>query len=210
MGWYDLFSRFYDASVERLYVESRQRAVEALAPQPGEWILDLPCGTGLSLDGLAPAVGDEGRVVGVDYSAGMLARARRRVARAGWQNVTLLQGDVLKFDADALVSAGGRCEVDCLHVFLGLSAFPAWRRAAERLWSLLRPGGRLVAVDVHAARPGFQGRMVNLTARADISRRFWEPFEALAEDFAIEALPSLRSHGGELRLLRGRKPSDDA
>ena len=133
-----------------------------------------------------------------------------RLFSAGWQNVTLLQGDVLKFDADALVSAGGRCEVDCLHVFLGLSAFPAWRRAAERLWSLLRPGGRLVAVDVHAARPGFQGRMVNLTARADISRRFWEPFEALAEDFAIEALPSLRSHGGELRLLRGRKPSDDA
>ncbi len=208
MGWYDLFSRFYDASVERLYVETRQRAAEALAPRPGEWVLDLPCGTGLSLDGLAPAVGSAGRVVGVDYSAGMLARARQRVARAGWDNVTLLQGDVLQFDGDALASAveGGRREVDCLHVFLGLTAFPDWRRAAERLWSLLRPGGRLVAVDVYAARPGFQGRMVNLTARADISRPFWEPFEALASDFSMEALPSLRSHGGELRLLRGRKP----
>lgn len=207
MGWYDVFSRFYDASVERLYIESRARAVLALAPRAGEYIVDLPCGTGLSLDGLVAAVGPEGRVIGVDYSAGMLAQAQRRASQAGWDNVSLQQGDVLRFGADEPERACGRRQVDALHVFLGLSAFPEWERAAERLWSLLRPGGRVVAVDVYAARLGFHGRMVNLTARADITRRFWEPFERLAEDFSCEPLPSLRAHGGELRLLRGVKPA---
>ena len=51
--------------------------------------------------------------------------------------------------------------------FLVLSLLEEYARAFEGLWELLEPGGRFLVVDVHAERLGFQGRMVNLTARAD-------------------------------------------
>lgn len=74
-----------------------RRAVEALALRPGETVVDLGCGTGANLAPLARAVGPTGRVVGVDLSSGMLARARDRVERHGWTNVELVQSDVRTF-----------------------------------------------------------------------------------------------------------------
>jgi ubiquinone/menaquinone biosynthesis C-methylase UbiE len=69
----------------------RQCTIAALAPQPGERVLDVACGTGLSLALLREQVGERGHVFGFDHSAEMLARARERVARAGWRNVTLVE-----------------------------------------------------------------------------------------------------------------------
>ena len=69
MSWYDLFSRFYDRSLEPLYVEARTAAAEALRLEPGLTVLDVPVGTGQSLDVLAPAVLPGGHVLGVDASA---------------------------------------------------------------------------------------------------------------------------------------------
>ncbi len=67
----------------------RERAIEALQLQPGQSVLDVGCGTGLSLQALRQAVGDAGRVHGFDQSPDMLALAHQRVAAAGWRNVHL-------------------------------------------------------------------------------------------------------------------------
>ncbi|MCX4241136.1 class I SAM-dependent methyltransferase [Paraliomyxa miuraensis] len=207
MGWYDFFSRFYDRSLEALYVDARRRACEALELRPGQTVLDLPCGTGQSLDGLAAGVGTEGTVIGLDFSEGMLQRAKARVERNGWTQVHLGQADVHAVDAARLGQVRGEPVVlDRLHVFLGLTAFPRWEAAFERLWGLLRPGGRAVVVDCHAERPTFQGRMVNLVARAEIQRKVWLPLERLAEGYERRELPSRREHGGQLVLAVGVKP----
>lgn len=203
MAWYDLFSNFYDSSLEALYREQRRLAADALAPAAGESILDLPCGTGLSFDELAPRVGPTGALYGVDRSAGMLAKAKARAAANGWEQVRLVEGDVHGLDLETLGAAGG---VDGLHVFLGLTAFPEWERAFENLWGLLRPGGRCVIVDVHDAKPGMQGRMVNLVARADIRRETWTVLERVAQGYSRSELPSQKEHGGQLFLASGRKP----
>lgn len=202
MGWYDFFSGFYDRSLEKLYRDARAAAVEALALAPGLRVLDMPCGTGQSFDGLAAAVGEGGRVVGGDISRGMLKRAERRVGRLGLTQVDVVGTDVHAVAPDLI---GG--PVDRLHVFLGMSAFPRPDEAFERLWSVLRPGGRAVIVDVFTERLGFQGRMVNLVARADIRRRSWEPLEARAAPgtFTRRDLPSLKKHGGTLFLAIGDK-----
>ena len=71
---------------------------------------------------------------------------------------------------------------------------------------LLAPGGRCVVVDVHNARPGLQGHLVNLLAGADIRRRSWEPLEGVGSGFARRALPSQPLHGGELFLATAEKP----
>lgn len=118
----------------------------------------------------------------------------------------LLQADARTLSADELSAAGAPANIDRLHIFLGLTAFPDWTDAFANLWGLLRPGGRCVVVDVHADPLTFQGRMVNLVARADIRRRFWEPLEAVAEGYERSELPSLPDHGGQLYLCAGNKP----
>jgi cyclopropane fatty-acyl-phospholipid synthase-like methyltransferase len=215
MRWYDVFSGFYDRSLEPLYRQQRQLAAEALAPEPDSLVLDLPCGTGQSFDAIAPRLDPTrgGALVGVDLSAGMLRHAANRVTKNGWPHVHVLAHDVHGLDqtvlAQALAALGGAAGVnraiDRLHIFLGMSAFPEHERAFDRLWGLLAPGGRCVIVDVYAERPDFQGRMVNLVARADIRRQTWVPLERVAHDYERRELPSQKQHGGQLFLATGIK-----
>jgi SAM-dependent methyltransferase len=72
----------------------RREAVARLALRRGETVFDFACGTGLSLPLLRQGVGPPGRVVGVEQSPDMLARARRRVAEHRWTNVELVGAPV--------------------------------------------------------------------------------------------------------------------
>ena len=69
----------------------RERAVAALNLRPGQVVLDVGCGTGLSLALLREAVGEQGRIYGFDQSPDMLAQARQRADTAGWHNVELFE-----------------------------------------------------------------------------------------------------------------------
>jgi demethylmenaquinone methyltransferase/2-methoxy-6-polyprenyl-1,4-benzoquinol methylase len=80
----------YDASCGPTW-PIRERAIASLALQPGDCVLDVGCGTGLSLPLLRAGVGDTGAVIGFDHSEAMIAQAQARVTAAGWRNVTLLQ-----------------------------------------------------------------------------------------------------------------------
>ena len=194
MAFYDFFANFYDASLEKLQLE------------PGMSVIDLPCGTGQSFAALTRGIGPDGRLIGLDLSAGMLRRAKERCEREGYQNVHLAACDVQTLDRQTLAAAVGDIpRIDRLHVFLGMSVFPDMERAFTQLWSLLAPGGRCVLVDVHAERLGLQGHAVNLLARADIRRRFWEPLERNAARFERRDLPYRKEHGGQIMLAVGDK-----
>lgn len=206
MAWYDLFSRFYDESLEPHYRDQRAAAVAALVLRPGETVLDVPCGTGQSAPGLCAAVGPTGCVLGFDASPGMARIAAARKERAGLASWRIQVGDVRTLEESRVhAAAGAPRPIDALHIFLGLSVFPDHERCFERLFALLRPGGRCVVVDVWNPNPGLQGHMVNLLAQADIRRRFWEPLERVALDFERRELPSKTLHGGAIWLASGRK-----
>lgn len=204
--WYDLFSLFYDRALEDLYRPFRAEAVDALRLQPGQAVLDVPCGTGQSLDLLAPAVGPSGRVVGIDTSSGMLRRAERRVRRAAWPNVTLLHADASKLDDGRVRSLAGPDGLDGVLCALGLTALPDWEPAFRTLFDLLRPGGRFVLFDVHASKRTRQTRSVELVARADLSREAWRPLEAACADFERRILPADPAvFGGDLYVASGAR-----
>ena len=73
----------------------RERSIARLRLQPGESVLDVACGTGLSLPLLRREVGGadgrSGQVYGFDHSTDMLVQAHARVAAAGWDNVHLFE-----------------------------------------------------------------------------------------------------------------------
>ncbi|MFN7571787.1 MAG: class I SAM-dependent methyltransferase [Betaproteobacteria bacterium] len=69
----------------------RERAIAALALRAGDCVLDVGCGTGLSLPLLRAAVDNAGQVYGFDQSPEMLVQARARVAAGGWSNVTVYE-----------------------------------------------------------------------------------------------------------------------
>src|SRR5215831_5806867 len=90
--------------------------LEVAAPQPGEQVLDIGCGSGTSTLALAERVGPKGRVLGVDISKPMLAVARRRVAAAS--------SSAEFVDADVTDYAFGPTSFDLGFSQLGVMFFP--------------------------------------------------------------------------------------
>lgn len=80
----------YDASAE-FTMPLRLRTIALLALQPGDVVLDVGAGTGLSFAPLLAAVGPQGRVLAFEQSPEMFEQARARVAREGWQERVWLQ-----------------------------------------------------------------------------------------------------------------------
>lgn len=109
----------------------------ALAMLPAGWtVADLGCGTGQLVMQLARHVN---RVIGVDRSPEMLAAAHRRVGRES--GVELLEGEL-----EELPLGGGCC--DAALMLLVLTYLPAPEVALGEAARILRPGGRLVIVDL--------------------------------------------------------------
>lgn len=69
----------------------RTEAIARLHLATGETVLDVGCGTGLSLALLQRGVGRHGRIVAVEPCPEMLGQAAERVARHGWRNVDLVE-----------------------------------------------------------------------------------------------------------------------
>jgi len=209
LAWYDLFASFYDASLERLYAPYRAEAAAAIDTSPLRTVVDLACGTGQNFPHLLARVSPGGgHLVGVDASPGMLARAHARALRGGWTNVSLVEADARQVDAPELFGASGHAEtIDCVFCALALSVVPDWRKVFERSYQWLRPGGQYVILDVFAPARGVQTRRVEWLARADLSRRVWEPLEERSVRFERRVLDaSPRLFGGELFLALGEKP----
>ena len=109
-------------------------ARERLAPEPGEAVVDVGCGTGQTTLQLADAVGPDGRVVGVDVSPPMLALARERAH--GRDNVSFLEAD-----AQTHLFAPG--SFDALYSRFGIMFFDDPVAGFANLGAAMRPGGRL-------------------------------------------------------------------
>lgn len=142
--YYDTFSRVYDRFVAAHSSDRDGRLREALADraelEPGDRVLDLCTGTGAMLPAMAGRAGSRGLVIGLDFSGGMLHRARAKVA--GRREVRLVQAD-----AERLPFRSGSLDaVTCSHAFYELKGDGA-ERALREVVRVLRPGGRFVMME---------------------------------------------------------------
>jgi ubiquinone/menaquinone biosynthesis C-methylase UbiE len=122
--------------------------------QTGEAVLDVGCGRGELLRLLREAVGPDGRVVGVDYSPGMVQRARARVDNEGWRNVEVYRGDACQpaFGHPAINRQGFDAAVSTF----AISAMPDVMAAVHNVHAVLRPGGRFFVMDIRLAPEGWR------------------------------------------------------
>jgi SAM-dependent methyltransferase len=123
------------------FVERRVQKVNDLllarsGVAPGERVLEVGCGTGAATAPFAEAVGERGRVVGVDISEPMLAGARKRIAESGLHNIIVLQADAQTYRFEAR-------SFDLITSRFGVMFFADPIAAFSNLLPALRPGGRL-------------------------------------------------------------------
>ena len=141
-GGYDLFAGAFEKRLRNL-------ALARLGVAPGETVLEIGFGTGHSLMQLAETVGADGRVYGVDISAGMVAVSRKRLARAGLlERVTLYRGD-----AAALPVGVAACDAVFMSFALELFDTPEIPTVLAEVKRVLWPGGRLGIVSLAREEP---------------------------------------------------------
>jgi SAM-dependent methyltransferase len=112
------------------------RAIDALAPRPGERVLDIGCGCGQTTFELAKRVSPGGEAVGIDISRTMLDVARQRAADLGVGGVRFLEADAQTWAFEP----GG---FDGLFSRFGVMFFADPKAAFRNLLGALMPGGRL-------------------------------------------------------------------
>jgi len=109
----------------------------------GQTVLDLGSGAGIDLIIAAEAVGPTGAVIGVDVSPEMIERAKANVARAGHENVILLQGEIEDLPLpDA--------SVDWVVSNCVINLSPDKPRVFREIARVMRPGGRMLVSDIIA------------------------------------------------------------
>jgi ubiquinone/menaquinone biosynthesis C-methylase UbiE len=178
-------ARIYDLELA-LFEPVRQRAIELLHLKKGDSVLDVGCGTGLSLTALEGLVGAEGSIIGIEQSPEMLERARARATENNWTNIAFISASV---EEAAIPRAA---DAALFHFTHDIMRTPA---AVANVVGHLKPGARVVAAGLKWAP--IRTMPLNLfvwnaamrsTSTLEGLARPWSNLEPLVADIQVEQM----------------------
>jgi ubiquinone/menaquinone biosynthesis C-methylase UbiE len=190
----------YDRHMRR-FARWQRMAIERLRLMPGETVIDVGCGTGLTFLALEAGVGPTGRIVGIELSPEMAVQARERVTAHGWENVTLIEAPV---DAAEFNAAADTALFSFTHDVLQSPL------AVANIVAHLRPGARVASVGAKLA--GGWSPIVNFfvrrSARPYVTTfqgldRPWRQLERYAGEFDVKSLALGGAYVASARVTDG-------
>jgi phosphatidylethanolamine/phosphatidyl-N-methylethanolamine N-methyltransferase len=133
---YENLAWFYDFTFGPALHPGRVDAIQRMAIQPGDRVLEVGVGTGIN----AVLYPRDCTVTGVDLSSSMLEKAHERIARKGVRNVRLLEMDAadLKFADDSF---------DIVYAPYVISVVPDPVAVTREMHRVCRPGGRIIILN---------------------------------------------------------------
>jgi phosphatidylethanolamine/phosphatidyl-N-methylethanolamine N-methyltransferase len=133
---YTSYAGFYDKVFGKVFHEGRESAIRNLNVQPDERILEVGVGTGLAL----PMYPRHCRIVGIDLSEGMLARAKEKAEAHRLDHVELHRMDAgaMEFSDDSF---------DTVVAAYVVTAVPDYRKVVNEMIRVCRPGGRIIMLN---------------------------------------------------------------
>ena len=133
---YTSYAGFYDKVFGKVFHEGRESAIRNLNVQPDEQILEVGVGTGLAL----PMYPRHCRIVGIDLSEGMLARAKEKAEAHRLDHVQLHRMDAgaMEFTDDSF---------DTVVAAYVVTAVPDYRKVVNEMIRVCRPGGRIIMLN---------------------------------------------------------------
>lgn len=205
--------------LDALLAPLTEAALALAAPRLGERAVDVGCGAGATVLALARAVGPEGRVLGLDVAERLVARARERIAEAGFAHASVELADAalrpFAPEADLLFSRFGvMFFADPVAAFANLRralrpggrmAFVAWRPLAENPWFRLpveAARGHLPPSTDPPPEPGAPGPFAfddPARVRGILDRAGWRGVEIAPHDPTMRLAPP----GGAAEAARG-------
>ena len=133
---YEKISTVYDLTFGPTLHPGRVDAIRRMAVKPGDRVLEVGVGTGIN----AALYPRDCVVTGVDFSAPMLEKARKRIAQKGVRNMRLLEMDAadLKFADNSF---------DIVYAPYVISVVPDPVTVAREMVRVCKPGGRIVILN---------------------------------------------------------------